>query len=76
MTDQIEEKKIYAEARGNYSWLSNKKYYNFTFSLTSTLEESYAEVTFLKDQIFREIERKNKEEKEKSTNNPEASKAE
>lgn len=58
-------KKLFAEGRGRYSLLDNQKVFHFDFPINSALEENLAAIAFIKEEILKTIENKDKAEKEK-----------
>jgi hypothetical protein len=60
------EKKIFSEGRGKYSLLDGNKVYQFEFPITSSLEDNFASISFIKDKLFEAIQNKDKEEKAKA----------
>lgn len=60
------EKKVFAEARGKYSLLDGTKVFHFEFPAIATLEDNFAAIAYLKDEIFKTIQAKDKAENEKS----------
>lgn len=77
MTEEIKEetkelppKKLFAEGRGRYTLVDNTKVFNFEFSLQSTLEENFAAISYIKEEILKTIQLKEKEAKEKEDEKP------
>lgn len=58
-------KRLFAEGRGRYSLLENQKVFHFDFPINSSLEENLAAIAFIKEEILKTIENKDKVEKEK-----------
>jgi len=64
-TQQLPQKKIFAEARGKYSMLDGVKMFAFEFPANSTLAENYAALTFVRDEIWKAMEAQKKAEEAK-----------
>lgn len=62
---QTPQKRIFGEARGKYSLIDGQKVFHFDFPINSTLEENLAAMSFIKDEVLRSIQEKEKAEKEK-----------
>ena len=61
---QIPEKRIAGESLGRYSLIDGLKVYQFSFPLTSSLEENFASLSYLRDALLKAIEQNQKLEKE------------
>jgi len=59
-------KKIFAEGRGRYTLVDVTKIFHFEFPLNATLEENFAAIAFMKEEILKTIQLKEKEENEKA----------
>ena len=74
---KVTDKKMYAESRGKYILIDGAKNFMFEFPATITIEENYAALAYLKDEVWKVIEAyvkvkaekeaKEKEEKKKET---------
>ena len=64
-------KKIFAEGRGRYTLVDTTKVFHFEFPLNCTIEENFAAISFIKEEILKTIQAKEKEEKPKETENKE-----
>jgi len=60
--DPQPEKKVFAEGRGKYSLLESTKVFQFEFPLTATLEENYAAISYLRNEIFKAMDEQRKKE--------------
>ena len=57
-------RKIYAESRGKYILLDNNLNYMFEFPGQATLEDNFAALAYMKDEILKAIQAKINAEKE------------
>jgi hypothetical protein len=62
--EQIPQKKIISEARGRYVIIDGAKFYVFEFPINSKIEENYAIVSYMKDEIWKTMENLKKKEEE------------
>ena len=65
---KVPEKRTYAEGRGRYTVLEGTKASNFDFPITSSLEDNFSILAFLKDEVLKAIEAKDKADLEKKEN--------
>lgn len=62
-TSKIAKKRLYAEGRGRYTMLDSPRAFNFDFPIDSSIEDNFAAISFIKEEIFKAIEIKAAEEK-------------
>jgi len=65
-----QEKKVFSEARGQYSMLDGNKVYHFQFPLANSIEDNFAAISFMKTKIMEAIDEKEKKEIEKEIIKP------
>jgi hypothetical protein len=58
--EKLPEKKLFSELRGKYNLLDGNKLYRFDFPVNATLEDNFAAISFIKDEVFKTISEKNK----------------
>lgn len=68
---KVQEKRLFSEGRGQYTLIDNQKVFHFDFPINITIEENFAAISFMKDEILKAIEAKLKEEKDKVSKEPE-----
>jgi len=68
------ERKIYSHATGKYSVVDGKDIYSFEFPISSTLEKNFSVITFIKHELFKNIQKEINKEKTASTSDSPKSK--
>jgi len=59
-------KRIFSEPRGRYTIIDGQKMFNYDFPTTITLEENFAIISFIKDEVLKAINAQEAKKENKS----------
>jgi len=71
---KIPEKKVFADHIGRYTMVDGSRVYQLIFPIASTIEENFAAISFMRDEVLKAVELKVAQEKEAAEKKAEAEK--